>query len=63
MNDAKKYYSWQHASVASSSIPIILMMEALRSSETSVLTKTTPRNIPVDVFFIVIFVSIINFNY
>jgi hypothetical protein len=32
--------------VSSSQIPVTLMMEALRSSETSVLTRDTRRNIP-----------------
>jgi hypothetical protein len=41
------------ANVPSSQILVILMMEALSSSKTSVLTRAMQRNIPGDAFFIV----------
>jgi hypothetical protein len=41
------------ANVPSSPILVTHMMEALSSSETSVLTRTTQRNIPEDPLFII----------
>jgi hypothetical protein len=39
--------------VTSTLILVTMMMEALRSSETSVLTRSTRRNIPEETFFMV----------
>jgi hypothetical protein len=48
------------ANVPSSPILVTLVMEVLPSSETSVLTRTTGRNIPEDGIFIIAAVKISN---